>query len=127
MDWCLLSPSDLSRILPVGGGLLFLCPLPGPPVVKITHASIGPGQGGRFQSVVPLTISLVEMALMINYILKSPKFFSGPQNSLQNSRPTSNYTSLRQNPLPPHLYRHISTTFYDMTYYWLKIVMKGSL
>ena len=27
-------PSDLSQILPVGGGLLVLCPLPGLSVVK---------------------------------------------------------------------------------------------
>ena len=33
-DWRLLSPFDLSRILPVGGGLLVPCSLPGPPVVK---------------------------------------------------------------------------------------------
>ena len=37
MDWCLLSPFDLSRILPVGGSLLVPCSLPGPPVV--THTS----------------------------------------------------------------------------------------
>ena len=35
MDLRLLSsPFDLSRILPVGGGLLVLCSLPGSPVVK---------------------------------------------------------------------------------------------
>ena len=28
------SPFDLSQILPVGGGLLVLCSLPGPSVVK---------------------------------------------------------------------------------------------
>ena len=39
MDWRLLSPFDLSRILPVGGSLLVPHSLPGPPVVKITHAS----------------------------------------------------------------------------------------
>ena len=48
-----LSPSDLSRTLQVGGGLLVLCSLAGPPVVKqlaemVTMVS---GQGGRFQSV----------------------------------------------------------------------------
>ena len=30
----LASPFDLSRILPVGGGLLVPCSLPGPPVIK---------------------------------------------------------------------------------------------
>ena len=34
VDWCLLSPFDLSRILLVGGGLLVLCSLPASPVVK---------------------------------------------------------------------------------------------
>ena len=29
-----VSPFDLSRTLPVGGGLLVPCPLPGPPVIK---------------------------------------------------------------------------------------------
>ena len=29
-----VSPFDLSRTLPVGGGLLVPCSLPGPPVVK---------------------------------------------------------------------------------------------
>ena len=37
MDWCLLSPFDLSQILPVGGGLLVTHSLPGPPVAQITH------------------------------------------------------------------------------------------
>ena len=34
MDWSLLSPFDLSRILLLGGGLLVLCFLPGAPVVR---------------------------------------------------------------------------------------------
>ena len=34
MDWRLLSPFDLSQILPVGGDLLVLSSLPGPPVVR---------------------------------------------------------------------------------------------
>ena len=34
MDWCLLSPFDLSWILPVGGSLLVPRCLPGPPVVR---------------------------------------------------------------------------------------------
>ena len=37
MDWCLLSPLDLSQILPVGGGLLVPHSLPGHPVAQITH------------------------------------------------------------------------------------------
>ena len=56
-DWCLLSPFDLSWILLVGGSLLVLRSLPGPPVVRelMQVVTILPGQGGQFQSVVPLT------------------------------------------------------------------------
>ena len=44
---------DLSRILPVGGGLLVPCSLPGPHVVKQLKqmATMVPGQGRQFQSV----------------------------------------------------------------------------
>ena len=37
----MVSPLDRSRTLPVGGGLVVPCSLPGPPVVKckITHAN----------------------------------------------------------------------------------------
>ena len=48
-----MSPFDLSRTLPVGGGLLVPCSLPGPPVVKqlMQMVTMVPGHGGRFQSV----------------------------------------------------------------------------
>ena len=48
-----VSPFDLSRTLPLGGGLLVPCSLPGPPVVKqlMQMVTMEPGQGGRFQSV----------------------------------------------------------------------------
>ena len=48
-----VSPFDLSQTLPVGGGLLVPCSLPGSPVIKQLMRMItkGPGQGGRFQSV----------------------------------------------------------------------------
>ena len=48
-----VTPFDLSRILLVGGGLLVLCSLPGPPVVKqlMQMVPMAPGQGGRFPSV----------------------------------------------------------------------------
>ena len=48
-----VSPFDLSRILPVGGGLLVPCSLAGPPVVKqlMQMVTVVPGQGGQFQSV----------------------------------------------------------------------------
>ena len=48
-----VSPFDFSRTLLVGGGLLVLCSLPGPPVVKqlMQMATMVPGQGGQFQSV----------------------------------------------------------------------------
>ena len=46
-------PFDLSRTLPVGGSLLVLCSLPGPPVLKqvMQMVAMVPGQGGRLQSV----------------------------------------------------------------------------
>ena len=53
-----VSPFDLSRTLPVGGGLLVPYSLPVPPVIKplMQMVTKGPGQGGRFQSVCfPLT------------------------------------------------------------------------
>ena len=48
-----VSPFSLSRILPVGGGLLVPCSLAGPPVVKqlMQIVTMVPGQGGQFQSV----------------------------------------------------------------------------
>ena len=48
-----VSHFDLSWTLPVGGGLLVPCSLPGPPVVKILMqmVTVVPGQGGRFPSV----------------------------------------------------------------------------
>ena len=48
-----VSPFDLSRTLPVGGGLLVSCSLSGPPVIKqlMQMVTMVPGQGGRFQSV----------------------------------------------------------------------------
>ena len=48
-----VSHFDLSRTLPVGGGLLVPCSLPGPPVVKrLMHmVTMVPGQDGRFQTV----------------------------------------------------------------------------
>ena len=48
-----VSPLDLSRSLPVGGGLLVPYSLPGPPVVEqlMQIVTMVPGQGGRFQSV----------------------------------------------------------------------------
>ena len=48
-----VSHFDLSRTLPVGGGLLVPCSLPGPPVVKqLMHmVTLVPGQDGLFQAV----------------------------------------------------------------------------
>ena len=48
-----VSPFDLSQTLPVGGGLLVLCFLPGPPAVKPSRqmVTMAAGQGGQFQSV----------------------------------------------------------------------------
>ena len=49
----MVSPFDLSRTLPIGGGLLVSCSLPGPPVLKQLMQMVTQvlGQGGRFQSV----------------------------------------------------------------------------
>ena len=46
-------PFDLSRTLPVGGGLLLPCSLSGPPVIKqlMQMVTMVSGQGGWFQSV----------------------------------------------------------------------------
>ena len=46
----LASPFHLSPVLLVGGGLLVLCPLPGPPVIKqlTRKVTLVPGQGGQF-------------------------------------------------------------------------------
>ena len=48
-----MSPFDLSQTLPVGGGLLVPCSLPGPPVVKqlMQIVTMVPGQGEQLQSV----------------------------------------------------------------------------
>ena len=48
-----VSTFDLSRALPVRGGLLVPCSLPGPPVVKqlMQMVTMVHGQGGQFQSV----------------------------------------------------------------------------
>ena len=48
-----VSPFDLSLILPVGGGLLVPCSLAGLPVLKqlMQMVTMVPGQGGRFRSV----------------------------------------------------------------------------
>ena len=49
----MVSPFDLSQTLPVGGGLLVPCSLPGPPVLKQLTQTVTMvlGQGGWFQSV----------------------------------------------------------------------------
>ena len=48
-----VSPFDLSWTLPVGGGLLVLCSLPGTPIIKqlMQMVTMVPHQGGPFQSV----------------------------------------------------------------------------
>ena len=47
------SPFDLSCALPVGGGLLAPCSLPGPAAIKqlMQMVTVVPGQGGRLQLV----------------------------------------------------------------------------
>ena len=53
MEEHVVSPLDLSRTLPVGGGLLVQYSLSGSPVIKqfMQIVTMVPGQGGRFQSV----------------------------------------------------------------------------
>ena len=47
-----VSPLNLSRALPVGGGLLVPCSLPGPVVKQLMQmVTMVPGQAGWFQSV----------------------------------------------------------------------------
>ena len=48
-----VSPFDLSRTLPVGGGLLVPYSLSGSPIIKqlMQMVTMVPGQGGQFQSV----------------------------------------------------------------------------
>ena len=48
-----MSSFDLSQTLLVGGGLLVLYSLPGPPVIKqlMGMVTMVPGRGGRIQSV----------------------------------------------------------------------------
>ena len=53
VDRHVVSPLDLSRTLPVGGGLLVPYSLSGSPVIKqlMQMVTMVPGQGGQFQSV----------------------------------------------------------------------------
>ena len=58
MDGQVVSPLDLSRPLPAGGGLLVPYPLSGSPVIEqlMQMVTMVPGQGGRVSiSVLPLT------------------------------------------------------------------------
>ena len=59
------SPSDLSQILPVGGGLLALHSLLDSPVVKQLTQTVttGPGQGAVVVSVLPLTVGAPAFSL----------------------------------------------------------------
>ena len=53
VDGHTVSPFDLSRTLPVGGGLLVPYSLSGSPAIKqlMQMVTMVPGQGGQFQSV----------------------------------------------------------------------------
>ena len=57
-----VSSFDLSRTLPVGGGLLVPCSLPGPPVVKqlMQMVTMVPGQGGWFQCASPNSMPFIK-------------------------------------------------------------------
>ena len=63
----MVSPFDLSGTLPVGGGLLGLCSLPGPPVIKqlMQMVAMVPGQGGCFsQCASPNSLKSLAEALL---------------------------------------------------------------
>ena len=74
-----VSPFDLSRTLPVGGGLVIPCSLPGPPVVKqLTQmVTMMPGQGGGLQSVLLLSIVCILYKiwkrLLMRFLLLQPE------------------------------------------------------
>ena len=57
LDWCLLSPFDLSEILLVGSILFVPQALPDPPAIRLAHASgycrVWPGQAGGFSQWFP--------------------------------------------------------------------------
>ena len=63
-----MSPFDLSQTLPVGGGLLVPCSLPGPLVLKqlMQTVTMVPGQGRRFRCASPnRTRELHALALLL--------------------------------------------------------------
>ena len=66
-------PFDRSQTLPVGGGLLVPCSLPGPPVVKqlLQIVTMVPGQGGRYQCTSPDTIRI--LVFEVGYLI--PGFY----------------------------------------------------
>ena len=86
-----VSPFDLSQILLVGGGLLVLCFLPRLPAIKLfmQMVTIMPGQGGRFQSVFPLTIQAIMGST-------DWPFFSSPPSFLTPSRSQRSCCSLQR-------------------------------
>ena len=65
MDEHAVSPLDLSRTLPVGGGFLVTYSLSGFPVIKqlMQMVTMMPGQGGRFPNSNPLQYSCLENPL----------------------------------------------------------------
>ena len=67
MDRHAVSPFDLSRTLPGGGGLLAPYSLPGSPVIKqlMLMVTKGPDQGGWFQCASPNNSPLRDFILKI--------------------------------------------------------------
>ena len=77
----MVSPFDLSRTLPVGGGLLVLCSLSGPPIQKQLNANgyYGAWPGWMVSiSVLPLTDILLTLCSLYTNAIASikllPKF-----------------------------------------------------
>ena len=66
------SPFDLSWTLLVGGGLLALCSLAGPPVVKqlMQVVTMVPGQGGLFQCASPNSLYLLAVQGTLKSLLQ---------------------------------------------------------
>ena len=85
--WCLLLTFPT---LPIGGGLLVLCFLTGPSVVKqlVQMVTMVPGQGGRFQSVSFSNNSILFFSFVTEY---------GQRDAV------SNYKLIMYFPRPSHI------------------------
>ena len=74
VPWCLIPPFALSRVLPVGGGLLVPRSFPGPP--DPSHSCEGPGQAVSVS--VSLTTSLEDFPHVLSSGLLPPEALEDP-------------------------------------------------